>query len=152
MPGELRSYSPDCDFVAVRDFLLETYCAFCPPVNWGLERWNYARYFVAPMLGSPGTAMGTPEGALAAIRLWESLVGVWELEGEIVGVATIEHPDPSHRGYGEIFVERHPDHVGLLDEMMVYGERRFAHPETGRTHIFVYEDDADLTKVIERRG
>ncbi len=153
MVAARRTYVPDTDFVRVRDFLLDTYTAFDAPVNWGIERWNYARYFVAPMLGSYGTAEdSSPDGALEAIRLWEDLVGIWEEAGEIAGVATIEHPDPTHRGFGEIFVQRHPEHVDLLDEMMEYGERRFVNPATGRTHIFVYEDDPDLIEVVERRG
>jgi mycothiol synthase len=152
MTAGFRSYVPKTDFIRIRDFLLETYCAFDARLNWGFERWNYARYFVAPMLGAYGTDENAREKGLGAIWMWEDLVGVWEDDGEIVGVTTIEHPDTTHPGYGEIFVERHPKHVDLLDEMMAYGEERFAHPETGRTHIFVYEADADLTAVVQRRG
>jgi predicted N-acetyltransferase YhbS len=152
MTTAMRGYRPKAGFDRVRLFLTDTYLSFAAPVNWGIERWNYARYFVAPMLGSYGTDDGSPEGALEAIRLWESLVGIWEANGEIVGAAMIEHPDESHPGYGEIFVQRHPERCDLLDEMMAYGERHFAHPATGRTHIFVYEDDHDLIDVVERRG
>jgi predicted N-acetyltransferase YhbS len=151
MDLQLVQYRPEADFVRVRNFLARTYASFDAPVNWGIERWNYARYFVAPMLGSEGTAPGTPPGALKAIALWEELVGVWEADGDVVGVAAIEHPDLTHRGYGEIFVQRHPDHLALLDEMLAYGERRFAHPETGRAFIFVYEDDEPLLDAVKRR-
>lgn len=73
-----RRYTPNADFRRVRDFLAQTYGAFEAPVNWGIERWNCARYFVAPMLGSCGTDGGVPSGAVRAIRLWDDLVGVWE--------------------------------------------------------------------------
>jgi predicted N-acetyltransferase YhbS len=148
-----RTYEPERDFMRVRDFLVDTYAAFEAPVNWGIERWNYARYFVAPMLGSYGTDAGTPQGSLDAIRLWEDLVGLWEdEEGEVAGVATIEHPVAWHPGFGEMFVERHPGHMGLLDEMLAFGEQRYAHPEKNAVHIYVYEDDEPLLAAVERRG
>jgi ribosomal protein S18 acetylase RimI-like enzyme len=103
MDSRLLAYRPESDFTRVRDFLVHTYGAFDAPVNWGIERWNYARYFVAPMLGSYGSRGDAPDGCLQAIRLWEDLVGIWEADGEIIGVATIEHPAVWHPGYGEIF-------------------------------------------------
>jgi predicted N-acetyltransferase YhbS len=137
----------------IRDFLVDTYTALDAPVNWGIERWNYARYFVAPMLGAYGTDTGSQEGSIQAIRTWEDLAGVWENEGgEIVGVATIEHPVTWHPGYGEIFVQRHPKYLHLLDEMLAYGEETFVHPEKKRVYIFVYEDDATLKGAVEQRG
>ena len=44
MRAELTAYRPDVDFIRVRDFLAETYGCFAAPLNWGIERWNYARY------------------------------------------------------------------------------------------------------------
>jgi predicted N-acetyltransferase YhbS len=148
-----RKYNPARDFIRIRDFLIDTYTAFDAPVNWGIERWNYARYFVAPMLGSYGTDTGVPDGSLEAIRLWEELVGVWESEDdEIVGVAAIEHPVKWHPGYGEIFLMRHPSYLHLLDEMMPYGEKHFTDPNKKQAHIFVYEDDLPLLKMVNERG
>jgi len=149
---KLTQYTPDSDFIRVRDFLARTYTLFDAPVNWGIERWNYARYFVAPMLGAYGTEDGTPQGSLDAIKIWEEHTAIWEADEEIVGVATIEHPDITHPGYGEIFVQRHPDHLPLLDEMLAYGEERFAHPDIGGSWVFVWEDDKPLIEVLERRG
>lgn len=54
MTARMRTYEPDRDFIRIRDFLNETYTAFLGPYNWGLERWNYARYFVAPFVGAYG--------------------------------------------------------------------------------------------------
>ncbi|KYK27448.1 MAG: hypothetical protein AYK23_02320 [Candidatus Proteinoplasmatales archaeon SG8-5] len=152
MRPKRRPYVHD-DFIRIRDLLVETHRAFHPPVNWGIERWNYARYFVAPMLGSWGDEGQSVEDSLAAIRLWEEMNGVWETEdGEIAGVVCIEHPDVNHPGYGEIFVQRHPEHIYLLEDMLAYGEERFANPRTGRVHIWVCGGDVSLLKAVRMRG
>jgi len=153
MKARQRSYDHEQDFARVRAFLANTYASFDAPVNWGIERWNYARYFVAPMLGSYGTDTGTPDGSLKAIALWEDLVRIWEDErSAIVGVTCIEHPDPTHDAFGEIFVQRHPDHIDLLEEMLIYGETYYVHPERNRVYIWVYDDDEDLLDAVKRRG
>jgi len=152
MTTRMRSYHPDRDFLRVRDFLNTTYAEFPFPCNWGLERWNYARYFVAPFVGAYGTDDGSPEGSRKAIALWEELVRIWEDDaGEIVGVTCIEHPDPSDRQYGEIFVQRHPDHVDLLEEMVAFAEEAYVNPDLNRVYIWIYDDDRDLIDVVARR-
>jgi hypothetical protein len=66
---KLVTYRPETDFIRVRAFLVQTYARFEAPVNWGIERWNYARYFVAPMLGSYGTpTVGEPRWYLGSQR------------------------------------------------------------------------------------
>jgi predicted N-acetyltransferase YhbS len=153
MTTRTKTYDPENDFLRVRDFLKATYAQFPFPCNWGLERWNYARYFVAPMLGAYGTEDGTPEGSLKAIRLWEDLVRIWEDDaGEIVGVTCIEHPDPKSRQYGEIFLQRHPERLDLLEEMIVFGEETYVNPDLNRVYIWAYDDDANLIGVIRQRG
>ncbi len=153
MTARRRTYHPKRDFLRIRDFLNQTYTAFPGPYNWGLDRWNYARYFVAPMLGADGTDAADTDGERKAIAFWEAQVRVWEdEEGEIAGVTCIEHPDPTHSGHGEIFVQRHPQHVDLLDEMVAFAETHYAHPETGRTFVWIYDDDEDLLEVVRQRG
>jgi mycothiol synthase len=153
MTAKRRTYEPDRDFIRIRDFLAATYNAFPGPLNWGIERWNYARYFVAPMIGANGTDQNNIEGELKAIALWEDLVRVWEDEaGNIVGVTCIEHPDSALDNFGEIFVQRHPDHLDLLEEMIVFGEEHYVSPKKNRVYIWAYEDDADLTTVLKARG
>ena len=153
MTTRMRSYEPNRDFLRVRDFLNATYAKFPFPCNWGLERWNYARYFVAPMLGGYGTEDGSSKRSLKAIALWEDMVRIWEDDaGEIAGVTCIEHPDPNDRQYGEIFVQRHPDHLDLLEEMIVYGEETYVNPEMNRVFVWVYDDDQDLVNAVKRRG
>lgn len=149
----LRTYIPEEDFIAVRDFLNNTYSAFKAPVNWSLDRWNYARYFIAPYLGCYGLNSNENGESLNAIKLWEKLIGVWENEqNEIVGIANITHPHESHRGWGEIFIQRHPDHSELIPEMLEYGENNFINKVKNQVHIFVYEDDEALLEQVKKRG
>jgi len=153
MRASLKTYQPDRDFLRVRDFLKQTYAAFPGPYNWGIERWNYARYFVAPMLGADPDKPQDDAGERRAIKLWEDLVGLWEDEqGDIVGVTCVEHPDPSHDGFGEIFVLRHPQHPELIEDMLAFGEAHYVHPEKQRVYIWAYDDDTALNTVLERRG
>lgn len=153
MKTKFRKYNPEWDFIRIRDFLNATYCTFDAPVNWGLERWNYARYFIAPMLGAYGLVSGDNADSIAAIKLWEKLVGVWENEtGDIVGVANIEHAHTEHRSFGEIFIQRHPDYPELLEEMLKYGEINFLDKSKKKVHLFIYDDDEDLLKIVKKRG
>ncbi|MFC2079456.1 GNAT family N-acetyltransferase [Candidatus Bipolaricaulota bacterium] len=153
MTARMRAYKPEQDFIRIRDFLNETYTAFPNPYNWGLERWNYARYFVAPFIGAYGLDKGEDEASLRAIALWEEFVRVWEDDtGNIVGVTCIEHPDPRDRGYGEIFVQRHSEHTDMLEEMVIFGESHYVNPDLNRVFMWVYEDDADLIAVLKARG
>ncbi len=105
----------------MRAFLVHTHLSFgTPSLNWGIERWNYARYIVAPMLGSQGTEAGVPPGALRAIRTWEKMIGLWENErGNILGMTNIEHPDP---------VGTHPDfrRRGLARAVVLHGLHKLA--------------------------
>ncbi|MFO8033719.1 MAG: GNAT family N-acetyltransferase [Candidatus Bipolaricaulota bacterium] len=154
MRFQRTAYNPERDFDRVREFLVRTHLSFGTfSLNWGIERWNYARYFVAPMLGSQGTEAGVPPGALRAIRMWEEMNRLWEDEqGEIVGVANIEHPDPDHPDFGEIFLQRHTDHPELLEEMLGYAEKTFRDPKKSRVYIWIYKTDTMLRDAVARRG
>jgi predicted N-acetyltransferase YhbS len=153
MKARLWKYRPEQDFVPIRDFLAETYQAFGKPVNWRIERWNYARYFVAPLLGAYQQAEPNLEGSLKAIHFWEDTIGVWKNdEHEIVGVVNMEHPDPEHPGFGEAFLQRHPQYAFLLDEMLDYAEATLVNKKTNTLHIYVYDHDEALQALVQRRG
>ncbi|MBU0493220.1 MAG: GNAT family N-acetyltransferase [Chloroflexi bacterium] len=139
-----RAYQPDPDFARIRSLLVNTRLAFESTFNWDLCRWNYARYFVAPLLGT-WWYQSEAEG----IRFWESTVGVWENdEGTIVGVAHVENPR-----YGEAFLQRHPDAgPALLAEMLDYAEAALVDREQKTLQIHVYEIDAALRAVLQERG
>jgi predicted N-acetyltransferase YhbS len=148
-----RRYKPEQDFLRIRDFLVKTYQAFGKPLNWRLERWNYARYFVAPMLGAYGQEEPDPEDSLKAIRFWEDTIGVWENEEHgIVGVVNMEHPDPEHPGFGEAFFQRHPQYSLLLDEMLDYAEATMINKKTNTLYIYIYDHDEPFQALVQQRG
>jgi hypothetical protein len=146
------------DFLKVRDFLVTNYQAFNPPVNWSLVRWNYARYFVAPMFGARGTGKTQhrdPDTSSAAagkaVALWESVIGVWKtMNGNIAGVVCPDEYVPWHPAFGQAFLQRHPDHENLLPDMLDYAEKTLAHNKTVR--LYVGEGDRALITAARDRG
>jgi predicted N-acetyltransferase YhbS len=148
-----RKYNQEQDFLRIRDFLVKTHLAFPQPLNWRIERWNYSRYFVAPMLGGWVSPDAPVESGLEAIRVWEVAIGVWENDtGEIVGVANLEHPSLQHPGYGEAFFQRHPQYGFLLPEMLDYAETHLRNPRTNTLFFYVYDYDEKLKALAQQRG
>ncbi len=122
----------------IRDFLVETYMASAEPYNWGLERWNWARYH-------PSMFEGDIE---KKFRFWEKVVGIWENdENEIVGVVNAEAPR-----FGEAFFQRHPQYAFLLDEMLDYAEETLADKENSTLRIYVYDHDEPFQTLVQKRG
>jgi GNAT superfamily N-acetyltransferase len=153
MESRFLEYQHGCDFLRIRDFLVETFSLTEQPLNWRLERWNYARYFITPLLATDG--VGEPDiGAYrAAIRLFDASTGVWEDEvGDIVGVVNIEHADRSHRGWGEVFFQRHPGYDFLLDEMLDFAEAHLCNRERNLLLIPIYDYDEAFQAVVRARG
>ncbi len=157
METRFRKYKPE-DFLPVRDFLVAHYRGFEYAVNWDLVRWNYARYFCAPMLGAWGcgeTAEVVPDAtgrkSMEAIRLWEESIGLWVNEkGEIVGLVCPDEYVPWHPAFGQAFLQRRPDYEHLLPEMLAYAERTFI--GKGVTRIYVGAHDGALEGVATGRG
>ena len=148
-----RKYDPEQDFLRIRDFLVDTYWAFGRTTTWRLERWNYARYFVAPFLGAYGQEEPDLEGSLKAIRFWEDAIRVWENgEGGIVGVVHIEHPVTWHPDFGEAFFQRHPQYDFLLGEMLDYAEAALVNEKTNTLHIHIYDQDELFQALVQERG
>jgi GNAT superfamily N-acetyltransferase len=143
-----RRYDAEQDFLRVRDFLAQTYGGSDKPLNWRIERWNYARYFVAPLLGDPD-----PVQSASNIQFWEDVVRVWENDaGEIVGVVNVEHPAPWHPGFGEAFLQRHPQYSFLLGEMLEYAEANLLNREKNLFHVYVFDHDRPFQELVRRRG
>jgi predicted N-acetyltransferase YhbS len=148
MKATQKPYHPDPDFLRVRDFLSETWGLPGKPLNWRIERWNYARYFVIPMIGAYGKKETTVEDSLAGIRWWEEQAAIWENErGEIVGVIGLEYP-----WRGDAFLLRHPDYDAILPEMLDYVERVLVDPEKRRLTIHIYDYDAAQQALAQQRG
>jgi len=158
MKVRFLEYNAERDFMRVRNMLVDKYQAFEKPVNWRLERWNYARYFAAPFLGIYG--LGTkpvtdPENAYEhskkAIQLWEESIGIWENDAhEIVGVVCPDEHVPWHPVFGQAHIQRHPDYTHLLVEILDYAEKTFTRSGMFRTRI--YEHDHDLLEIVKQRG
>jgi predicted N-acetyltransferase YhbS len=143
-----RKYDHKQDFLPVRDFLVETYTLLDKPINWRLDRWNYARYFVIPMIGAYAKDPVSPQDSLQAIRWWEDHIRLWENdEGSVVAVTAFEHPWP-----GDVFFLRHPEYDFLLDEMFEDAEENLVHPDNKTLRIHIYEHDEPLRAVAQRRG
>jgi predicted N-acetyltransferase YhbS len=143
MKASLRKYKPEQDFRRIRDFLVDTYQIAGKRQNWSLERWNYTRYFVAPLRGT------YRQDSLKAIRLWEDTIGVWENdENEIVGVVSSE--SEQYPELGEAFFQRHPQYTYLLTEMLDYAEATFTDKKTLKIHI--YEHDKPFQALAQERS
>lgn len=158
MKTRFQKYGPARDFMRVRNMLVDTYQGFEHPVNWRLERWNYARYFAAPFLGlyglgnEPVTDLeNVNEHSTKAIQLWEESIGIWENEaGDVVGVVCPDEHVPWHPVFGQVHIQRHPDYTHLLAEILDYAEKSFTRSGMFRTRI--YEHDHDLLNIVKQRG
>jgi hypothetical protein len=154
MKVAFRKYEPKKDFLNVRDMLIETYSAFDRPVNWPFVRWEYARYYCAPMLGSfglDGSSDASIEKSQQAIRLWENAVGVWENENaKIVAVVCPDEYVPWHPGFGLAFFQRRPGYDFLLDEMLVYSKKTFV--KDNASSVFIPAHDTPLQNAAKKHG
>jgi RimJ/RimL family protein N-acetyltransferase len=141
------------DGLRVRDFLSKTFSHYQSSVNWRIERWEYTFYFVSPFLAN---WREDPPQQASIDRMAQFLyqkIGLWETEkGEIAGVANLEHPDPTHPGYGEFFIQRHPEHLDLLPEMVDFAEAELVDPSRKRLFIYVDPKDDALLKLLSARG
>jgi len=142
MKATFKQYDDTTDFRRVRDLLAQTFGAFPRPVNWRIERWNYARYFVAPMLGGWENTEDPVAGGQEGIRKWMTTLGLWEddVTGRIVGAVLSEEPRPN----GEAFIQRRPGWDSLLPDMLGWAADHMAHPETATCRIPIYEYDQPL--------
>ncbi len=153
MKVELIPFDFDRDFLRVRDFLSQTFGIFKSSVNWRIERWEYAFGFVGPFLANWCEDPPKQESVDQALKFMEEHTGLWETEdGRIAGVVSIEHADRTHPGFCEFFIQRHPDHLDLLPEMVNYAETNLLDPE--KNYLFIYADpeDRDLIAILEARG
>lgn len=142
MKAKLKAFNYQRDFLRVRDFLSQTFKLYGRSVNWRIERWEYTFHFVAPFLANWGENPPSRKTADAALKYLESLTGLWETEsGDIAGVVNIEHPDLTHPGFGEFFIQRHPDHLDLIPEMLDFAESNLVDP--GQKRLFIYADPDD---------
>jgi hypothetical protein len=148
--ARFRRYQPQRDFLRVRDMLVESFRQFDKPINWTFERWNYARYFGAPMLGAYGLTENTTEKSKEAIRHWEEAVGIWENEASnIVAVVCPDEHVPWHDSYGLAYFQRRPGCDSLLSEMLDYTEMTYINEN--RTRVFIPDYDKPFKAIAQKR-
>jgi predicted N-acetyltransferase YhbS len=99
------------------------------------------------MIGTKHHYNPTIPESVDAIRFWEALVGIWEDNGRVVGAVSTEYA-----WRGDAFVQRHPGHNGLLDEMLAYAEENLANPEDGGLHVFIFDHDEAFRAAALERG
>lgn len=152
MKTHRKEFEYERDFLKVRDFLSDTFGHYQKSVNWRIERWEYAFHFVAPFLANWGEQPPSQETAKEAIAFLESLTGLWETSaGEVAGVVNIEHPDLTHPGFGEFFIQRHPDHLDLLPQMLDFAETHLRDPGQNRLFVYARPEDLPLREQLEDR-
>ena len=121
MKARARSYDRDCDYEAIGRFLVRTYDEEAVHRNWLQPRWEYMHYH--PHIESRGVDL--------------SACGVWENDGEIVGVAHFE----DRRGVN--YLEIDPRYATLRREMLDYATAYlWGEFKDGRA-VYVYLDDRD---------
>jgi predicted N-acetyltransferase YhbS len=114
-----RQYDHGIDYEKVCEFLLRTYSTTTNHVNWLQPRWEYMHYH--PLIRS--------------IDL--GVIGIWEANGEIVGVVHPEH------FMGTAYFEIHAKIGALWREMLTHAEERIAMTKDGKTSLSVFIHDRD---------
>lgn len=125
-----RRYEHDSDYARVGEFLVRTYRTDGSHVNWLQPRWEYMHH----------------HGFIRNLDL--RAIGVWEADGEIVGVV---HPE--HR-MGTVYFEFDPPHADLRGEMLRYAEENLARAsDDGRAlRIYVNDSDSEFQRLAGQNG
>ena len=133
----MRPYT-DADFLKIRDFLVTTYGHFRRSYNWTIERWNFSVSVARVMNG-------------VSMDDWAAQIGIWEQDGEIVGVANAEGEND-----GEAFFQLAHEHLPetVLQEMFIFCEARMGKVEEGKRKInlFLPSGDTRLEALAQGRG
>jgi ribosomal protein S18 acetylase RimI-like enzyme len=148
MKTNFYKYDQKKDFLRVRNFLVDTYSLVDKSVNWTLERWNYARYFVLPMIGAYAKDPVSVEDSQKAIRFWEDHTRLWKnAGGEVVAVTALEYP-----WLGDVFFLRYPGYDFLLEDMFTDAESNLVHPEKNILQVHIFDHDEIFQVIARNRG
>ncbi|WP_404392763.1 GNAT family N-acetyltransferase [Humibacillus xanthopallidus] len=128
-----RPYRGDDDFWRVRGLLLETYPITPVDFNWEIRRWDGQRFYREHQ---------DPAGD-GRIHLWE------DEGGRLIGAV---HPEDA----GDAFLELHPDHRHIEEEMIAWAEQHLAVTvEEGarrQLDVFAFDYDVPRRRILTRRG
>jgi hypothetical protein len=124
----------DADFRRIRQPAIDTYPITPVAWNWDVRHWEGQRYYAAVPAPDPRWAEW--------VRLWETA------DGRLVGVA---HPEERP---GEAFLQLHPDHRCLEEEMVAWCEEYLVvEDECGRRlRLHVHDYDASWRRLLRARG
>jgi predicted N-acetyltransferase YhbS len=129
MKATVRQYNFSADFEKVGRFLVRTYRESSGHVNWLQPRWEYMHYH--PLIHD--------------IDL--SAIGIWEDQGDIVGVVHPEHEQ------GTAYFEIDPDYTNLKREMVEYAEEYLSTSTDGkrRLRVFINDEDVKFQAVVSEK-
>lgn len=132
-----RPYANDSDFMAIRQFLLDTYVLWGRPHNWEPRRWE-------------GSIYHRDDATRAAYRLrLPELVHIWhDEEGHIVGTTL-------HESDGNVFLQIHPEYRHIEAEMLDWSEVHLAKTEEDGLRwieVWAYADDDFRMELLRSRG
>ena len=121
MKTTVRSYNHSADYDRVGEFLLRTYSTTGNHINWLQPRWEYMHHH--PLVKDVDV----------------STTGIWEVDGEIVGVV---HPEHS-MGYAYFQVD--PRCEDLKRDMLAYACEHLSVAKNSGSAITIYIHDRDDT-------
>jgi predicted N-acetyltransferase YhbS len=104
-----KKYEPN-DFIRVRDFLVNSFKTVGKGRNWTIERWNFSKSMSRVMHG-------------VSIEKWESTIGIWEQDGNIIAVVSSEG-EVRGEAFFQIGIEKFPQEI--LEEMFKFTEKKLA--------------------------
>jgi predicted N-acetyltransferase YhbS len=130
MKAIVRPYNHASDYERVGRFLVKTHDTTGPHVNWLQPRWEYMHYH--PYVK----------------RLDLTSIGVWEADGEVVGVV---HPEHS---MSPAYFEVDPEYAALKDDMLSYAEEHLSMTSDGgrRLSVYINDRDSEFRRLARDRG
>ncbi|MCE7748203.1 MAG: GNAT family N-acetyltransferase [Candidatus Heimdallarchaeota archaeon] len=139
MKIDFKSYDHDKDFSRIKDFLQQTYVDDGDLINWTIERWNYAAFFIRDMFEF-------------TIEKWSETIGIWENEeGEIVSLVLNEAV-----GRGETFFQINPSYKDSIpfEEMFDFAEKNLQTEHEGYMILRprIREGDRQLEEIARDKG
>ena len=130
MQATVRHYDHSADYEKISRLLVRTYRTAGGHINWLQPRWEYMHYH--PLIRG----------------IDRSAIGVWEADGEVVGVV---HPEHS---MGTAYFEIDPEYGAPKGEMLRYAEEHLGTSEDGvrRLRVYINDEDDDFRKLASQMG
>lgn len=138
MKANFKNYKNNEDFIKIRDFLVSTYKETKTLNNWLIDRWNFT-YSMSRIMNS------------VTIHEWEERIGIWEKEGEIIGVVNSEGENN-----GEAFFQLSNNNISdsILEEMFDFTENKLWIENDGKKYIQlrIPLEDSQREAIAIKRG